>query len=208
MSPHSCPTIFPKSGPSPSKTSSSRVSRAFLDQVAVENSNIRELENTSESVRSQFSQQYRELSQKTLHIKVNDKIQVVFNVNDRIFATEQKVDDEDCEPKEDWSRCNCCGDNDVKKLRNCFFCGELNCPRCLYKTRPYPGNENRTKRGELCLTCNRKFLYRDAMYELMGMLEMKDTAKKNLMSQLGVQEFNYDGVVSQLSKAKMQRREG
>jgi hypothetical protein len=42
----------------------------------------------------------------------------------------------------------------------------------------------------------------------MGMLEMKDTAKKNLMNQLGVQEFNYDGVVSQLSKAKMQRREG
>jgi hypothetical protein len=76
-------------------------------------------------------------------------------------------------------------------LRNCFYCGELNCPWCLYKTRPYPGNDdtNRSKRGEICLTCNRKFLYRDAMYELMGMLEMKDTAKKNLMNRLNTQEF-------------------
>jgi len=27
------------------------------------------------------------------------------------------------------------------------------------------------------------------MYELMGMLEMKDTAKKNLMNRLNTQEF-------------------
>jgi len=46
------------------------------------------------------------------------------------------------------------------------------------------------------------------MYELMGMLEMKDTAKKNLMNRLNTQEFQYDGIVSKLSKAKMLRREG
>lgn len=122
---------------------------------------------------------------------------MVFNVNDKIFTVDEKIDEDDCEPKEDWSRCNCCGDNDIKKLRNCFFCGDLNCPRCLYKTRPYPGedNENRSRRGEICVTCNRKFLYRDAMYELMGMLEMKDQTKKNLLNALRVQEFNYDGVV-------------
>ena len=100
------------------------------------------MENISEPVRNQFSKQYRELSAKTLHIKVNDKIQVVFNVNDKIFSIEEKIAEDEFEMKEDWSRCNGCGDHEVKKLRNCFFCGELNCPKCLYKTRPYPGSDN------------------------------------------------------------------
>ena len=143
-------------------------------------------------------------------IKVNEKIQVVFNVNDQIFSIEDKVADDDCESKDDWSRCNGCGDNDVKKLRNCFYCGDLNCPRCLYKTRPYPSenNTNRAKRGEICVTCNKKFLYRDAMYELMAKLEMKDITKKQYVNELGKEEYKYDQVVGALSKAKMQRRDG
>lgn len=166
-----------------------QTSKSFSNHdICTESNNIRELEDTSDVVRGEFSDKYRELSQKTLHIKVNDKIQVVFNVNDRIFTIDCKIDEHDCEPKEDWSRCNACGDNDVRKLRNCNFCGDLTCPRCLYKTRPYPGeaNESRKSRGEICITCNRKFLYRDAMYELMGMLEMKDTNKKNLLNQLRI----------------------
>ena len=33
-------------------------------------------------------------------------------------------------------------------------------------------------RGEICQICNRKFLYRDAMYELMGKLQLRDLNKK------------------------------
>jgi hypothetical protein len=64
------------------------------------------------------------------------------------------------------------------------------------------------KRGEICVTCNKKFLYRDAMYELMAKLEMKDITKKQYINELGKEEYKYDQVVGALSKAKMQRRDG
>lgn len=35
---------------------------------------------------NEFTDQHNELSEQLLHIKVTEKIQVMFNVNDRIFS--------------------------------------------------------------------------------------------------------------------------
>ena len=61
-------------------------------------------------------------------------------------------------------------------------------------------------RGEICQICNRKFLYRDAMYELMGKLQIRDLTKKQLEKELEREEYVYDQIVSNLSKAKQERR--
>ena len=62
----------------------------------------------------------------------------MFHINDRIFTRGEKVDDDELEVMEEWSRCNCCGDQErVRKLKNCHFCGELFCPKCLFKQRPF-----------------------------------------------------------------------
>ena len=68
-----------------------------------------------------------------MQIKVNEKIHVMFNVNDPIFVLQGRVPEDQCEMLEEWSRCNCCGDSQQKKLKNCHFCGELSCNKCLYK---------------------------------------------------------------------------
>ena len=47
-------------------------------------------------------------------------------------------------------------------------------------------------RGEICQICNRKFLYRDAMYELMGKLQLRDLNKKQLEKELLREEYVYD----------------
>ena len=61
-------------------------------------------------------------------------------------------------------------------------------------------------RGEICQICNRKFLYRDAMYELMGKLQLRDLNKKQLELELSREEYVYDQIVANLSKAKQERR--
>ena len=45
------------------------------------------------------------------------------------------------------------------------------------------------------------------MYELMGKLQMKDLQKKPLEKELEREEYNYDLVVANLSKAKQERRD-
>ena len=62
------------------------------------------------------------------------------------------------------------------------------------------------QRGDICQICNRKFLYRDAMYELMGKLQMRDYTRKQLEKDLAREEYVYDQVVTNLSKAKQERR--
>ena len=61
-------------------------------------------------------------------------------------------------------------------------------------------------RGDICQICNRKFLYRDAMYELMGKLHVRDFDHKALQKELEREEYAYDQVVTSLSKAKQERR--
>jgi hypothetical protein len=42
----------------------------------------------------------------------------MFNVNDPIFKLSDKLEDDDLEEVEEWSRCGCCG-IEHKKLKHC-----------------------------------------------------------------------------------------
>ena len=61
------------------------------------------------------------------------------------------------------------------------FCGLYYCPKCFKKERPFPmENPDKKRVGQVCVVCNTKFLYRDAMYELMNKLEARDINKQQL----------------------------
>lgn len=130
----------------------------------------------------------------------------MFNVNDSIFFRSGQIQDDECEEVEEWSRCGCCGDPN-KKLKSCNFCGQLACPTDLSHQRPYPiNNANKAKFGtQVCMTCDFKFLYRDAMFELMAKVEGRDIELKIYQEEVGQQEQNYDLLVQKLSKQKMER---
>ena len=106
----------------------------------------------------------------------------MFKVNDPIFQLCERVPDDECEDLEEWSRCNCCGLAETKKLKHCDFCGELACPTDLDHQRPYPAENPQRKRisTKVCLTCNSKFLYREAMFEMMNRIELHDDIKEEV----------------------------
>jgi len=71
-----------------------------------------------EESRKAFVEQYNELAAQILNIRITEKISVMFNVNDPIFKLSNKIDNDDLEELEDWSRCNSCGEPH-KKLKHC-----------------------------------------------------------------------------------------
>lgn len=52
----------------------------------------------------------------------------------------------------------------------------------------------------VCLTCNCKFLYRDAIYELLGRLDLRDQEMRLHAAEYQQEERAYDQLVSKLSK--------
>jgi NADH:ubiquinone oxidoreductase subunit C len=70
----------------------------------------------------QFIESHNELASQILNIKVNEKVQVMFNVNDAIFSLKNMLPEDEWEEQEEWSRCGCCGEQN-KKLKACHFCG-------------------------------------------------------------------------------------
>lgn len=77
-----------------------------------------ELETSNDATFNEFKMQSSELQEQLLNIRVNDKIQVMFNVNDEIFKRRFELPDDEHEELEDWSRCGVCGDSS-KKLKGC-----------------------------------------------------------------------------------------
>lgn len=87
--------------------------------IRIGNAEFQNLENCSEPQRADFSARYAELSKKTMQIVVNQKVQVMFHINDKVFTRSQCVDDDEFEMKEEWSRCNCCGAKEnIRKFKN------------------------------------------------------------------------------------------
>ena len=109
----------------------------------------------------------------------------MFNVNDPIFTRSKELPEDECEEVEEWSRCGCCGDSS-KKLKACNFCGQLACPTDLSHQRPFPMNNPQKLRlsTQVCRTCDFKFLYRDAMFELLSKLELRDVELKIYQEEL------------------------
>jgi len=113
----------------------------------------------------------------------------MFTINDPVFKRDDRIPEDETEEIEDWSRCNCCGDS-VKKLKWCDFCGMLTCVTCIDHVRPFPIDNLERKRvaEQVCLTCNAKLLYREALNELLIKLEDKDDQAKGLLEQKIKQE--------------------
>ena len=57
----------------------------------------------------------------------------------------------------------------------------------------------------MCLTCNSKFLYRDAIYELLSRLELRDEEIRLHSAEFLEQERAYDQVVQKITKQKTER---
>ena len=130
----------------------------------------------------------------------------MFNVNDKIFTRRIAISEDEYEELEEWSRCSSCGESN-KKLKNCHFCGQLTCPTDLNHMRHYPvDNPSRTRvSNQVCMTCNCKFLYRDAMYELMSRLELRDEEMNMYQIEYQQEEQMYDNLVTKLTKQKTER---
>lgn len=82
------------------------------------------------------------------------------------------------------------------------FCGLANCAECLFKTRPYPkDNPTKERRGQICLPCNKKFLYRDVKHDLIIKLEVKpsrDAITEATEDDLDNEELLYNRKINEL----------
>jgi hypothetical protein len=140
---------------------------------------FKELELLVNPLKDQLATNFAHLSTKVNEIKVKDEIYVPYEDNDTIFELSKEVDKEFFEALDGpdaADSCACCQKQASKrdKLKNCQFCGLANCAQCLFKTRPYPkDNPTKERRGQICLPCNKKFLFRDVKHDLIIKLEVK-----------------------------------
>ncbi len=81
------------------------------------------------------------------------------------------------------------------------FCGTVNCGACLFKSRPYPrDNPMRERRGNICLPCNKKFLYRDVKHDLSISVEVNDD--NHSPEDLDLEELQYNRMMNELRNLK------
>jgi hypothetical protein len=137
------------------------------------------MEHLTDSQFEQYADEYNEKLGSVNRIIVSEKVSCLFNLNAQLFKMAAPIDEDDKEEKEEWSRCNSCGEGSAganmfsdKKLDHCNFCGELACKKCLEKKKPWPMNKSKT--GKICLSCNKKFLFREILDEVTHMVGMKD----------------------------------
>lgn len=98
--------------------------------------------------------------------------------------------------------CNTCCTTvaSFKKLRFCQFCAQANCAQCVTKSRPYPkNNPERKSRGQVCIQCDKKFLYRDALHESQIKLELRDQRQGRVDRLLRELEIDYERAVNELN---------
>ncbi|CDW71875.1 UNKNOWN [Stylonychia lemnae] len=160
-------------------------------------SKFKEFEKLIDPMRIQLEEDFKKASSRINDLKVNDKIWVRFDENDEIFQLCEPIDSRFIDTVSE--ECNACL-KPSSKLKNCDFCGSLNCPNCIFKTRPFPiNNPQRNKRGQICIVCNKKFLYRDAMHEFAIKLDMKEGVTQTQQEELFQEEEKYDKLMKDLS---------
>jgi hypothetical protein len=140
---------------------------------------FRDLELFVNPLKEQIESNFLRASKRVNEIRVKDDIYVQYEEQDAIFEMAKEIDKEHMEATEGpdaATTCGCCS-KPANKMKNCQFCGLVNCSQCLFKTRPYPkDNPTKERRGQICLPCNKKFLYRDVKHELTIKLEVRDGA--------------------------------
>lgn len=72
----------------------------------------------------------------------------------------------------------------------------------MFKTRPYPkDNPTKERRGQICLPCNKKFLFRDVKHDLIIKLEVKpsgETITEATEDDLDNEELLYNRKINEL----------
>jgi hypothetical protein len=66
-------------------------------------------------------------------------------------------------------------------------------------------NPTRERRGAICLACNKKFLYRDAMHEYAVKLEQKEGTTQTQQEELEFHEDKYKRLMTDLTQMKAMR---
>ena len=66
-------------------------------------------------------------------------------------------------------------------------------------------NPTRERRGAICLGCNKKFLYRDAMHEYAVKLEQKEGTTQTQQEELEFHEEKYNRLMTDLTELKEAR---
>jgi len=78
----------------------------------------------------------------------------------------------------------------------------------LFKTRPYPkDNPTKERRGQICLPCNKKFLFRDVKHDLIIKLELKPKGETETITDateedLDQEELLYNRKINELRNLK------
>jgi hypothetical protein len=103
------------------------------------------MENLTDTQFARYATEYNDKVSSVNRITVSEKVSCLFNLQSDLFSMAGPVDEDDREEKEEWSRCNSCGEGNAganifsdKKLDHCHFCGELACKKCLEKKKPWP----------------------------------------------------------------------
>jgi len=63
-------------------------------------------------------------------------------------------------------------------------------------------NPTKERRGLICLACNKKFLYRDAMHEYAIKLELREGVTQTQSEELEFHEEKYNKLMSDLTELK------
>jgi len=131
----------------------------------------------AEQIREEKRQVELDLNEVAMQKDANQKCN--FDPNDPIFELEDenfpllpeagkeemvKRADEDGVP----FKCNNCEAeiHQAEDLKFCQFCAKSYCGKCQRKSRPYLyDNHDNSKRGQICVQCEKKFLYRAALEE-------------------------------------------
>jgi hypothetical protein len=176
-----------------------------ISDNAIGSSKFKDLESLANPQRHLLNQEYNAVTKKIKQVKVKENNFVLYTEQDSIFSLSEEIgrDEWDLEATD----CNNCIKNN-QKLKNCQFCGTMNCPTCLYKTRPYPmNNPTKERRGLICLACNKKFLYRDAMHEYAIKLELREGVTQTQSEELEFHEEKYNKLMSDLTELKETKME-
>ena len=136
---------------------------------------------------------------------------MAYEEQDQIFELTKEIDKEfmeSCDGPDAATTCACCNKFQAK-MKNCQFCGTVNCGQCLGKQRPYPKeNPQKERRGFICLPCHKKFLYRDLKHELMIKVESAiensnlTQSPAQLEEEMMEEELNYTRLLNQLRDFK------
>lgn len=63
-------------------------------------------------------------------------------------------------------------------------------------------NPTRERRGQICVACNKKFLYRDAMHEYAVKLEQREGTSETQQEELEFNEDKYNRLMKDLTELK------